>query len=160
MLRWLWLSIVLVGLDQVTKLWAEAALAGQPPLNLLPHLDLILVYNKGAAFSFLSSAGGWQRWFFVVLALGVTGVLVAWLARLNSGERLSAISLALIIGGAVGNLIDRIAYGKVIDFIDVYWDAGLHWPAFNVADSAIVVGVVLLLAGSLFGSEQAKATDA
>ena len=151
MLRWLWLSALVVVLDQVTKLWAEAALLGQPPLNLLPHLDLILVYNTGAAFSFLSDAGGWQRWFFVVLAVGVTGVLASWLARLERGERLSALSLALIIGGAVGNLIDRVAYGKVIDFIDVYWDPSLHWPAFNIADSAIFVGVILLLAESLFG---------
>ena len=154
MLRWLWLSGLVVVLDQVTKLWAEAALLGQPPLHVLPHFDLILVYNTGAAFSFLSDAGGWQRWFFVVLAVGVTGVLASWLARLERGERLGALSLSLIIGGAVGNLIDRVAYGKVIDFIDVYWDASLHWPAFNIADSAIVVGVVLLLAESLFGKGQ------
>ena len=159
MLRWLWLSALVVVLDQVTKLWAEAALLGQPPLQLLPHLDLILVYNTGAAFSFLSDAGGWQRWFFVVLAVGVTGVLGFWLARLERGERLSALSLSLVIGGAVGNLIDRVAYGKVIDFIDVYWDASLHWPAFNVADSAILVGVVLLLVESLFGGGEARASN-
>ena len=156
MLRWLWLSALVVVLDQVTKLWAEAALLGQPPLNLLPHLDLILVYNTGAAFSFLSDAGGWQRWFFVVLAVGVTGVLAFWLARLGRGERLSALSLSLVIGGAVGNLIDRVAYGKVIDFIDVYWDASLHWPAFNIADSAIFIGVILLLAESLFGKPSSR----
>jgi signal peptidase II len=158
MLRWLWLSALVVALDQATKLWAEAALLGQPPLKVLPHLDLILVYNTGAAFSFLSEAGGWQRWFFVVLALGVTGVLGFWLARLGRGERLSALSLALVIGGALGNLIDRVAYGKVIDFIDVYWDASLHWPAFNIADSAITLGVILLLAESLFGGRETRST--
>jgi signal peptidase II len=149
MLRWLWLSALVVGLDQVTKLWAEAALAGRPPLNLLPHLDLRLAYNTGAAFSFLSDAGGWQRWFFVGLASLVSGILLVWLARLPARERLTGAALALVIGGAVGNLIDRLLYGHVIDFIDVYWDASLHWPAFNIADSAISVGVVLLVAEAI-----------
>lgn len=145
MLRWLWISGLVVVLDQVTKLWADHALAGRGPVALLPHLDFRLAYNPGAAFSFLAGAGGWQRWFFVAIAVGVTLVLVAWLKRLGSGERLTAFSLALVIGGALGNLVDRILYGYVIDFIDVYYDAGLHWPAFNLADSAICVGVAGLL---------------
>jgi len=150
MLRWLWLSVAVIGLDQVTKLWADAALAGRAPVNLLPHLDLRLAYNPGAAFSFLSDAGGWQRWFFAALAVVITVILLVWLGRLQSQERLTAAGLALVIGGAVGNLIDRLLYGHVIDFIDVYWDASLHWPAFNVADSAISVGVALLLIEAFF----------
>ena len=149
MLRWLWLSALVIGLDQLTKIWADSALAAGPPITILPHLDFRLAYNAGAAFSFLSDAGGWQRWFFVVLALVVSLVLLVWLARLSAGERLTGAGLALVLGGAIGNLIDRLAYGHVIDFIDVYWDASLHWPAFNVADSAITVGVVLLLVESL-----------
>lgn len=158
LLRWLWLSLAVVGLDQASKFWAEAALLGEPPVEVLPHFNLILVYNTGAAFSFLSDAGGWQRWLFVALAVGVTGVLSVWLARLDRTDRLGAVSLALIIGGAVGNLVDRIAYGKVVDFIDVYWDASLHWPAFNIADSAISVGVVLLLVESLFAKGESRAS--
>ena len=150
MLRWLWLSALVVVLDQVTKLWAEAALLGQPPLNLLPHLDLILVYNTGAAFSFLSDAGGWQRWFFVFMAGAVTLVLVFWLRRLRNRELWLAVALSLIIGGAVGNLLDRLLFGHVIDFIDIYYRQW-HWPAFNVADSAISVGVVLILIDGFFG---------
>jgi len=149
MLRWLWLSALVIGLDQLTKVWAESALSGGPPIHLLPHLDLRLAYNAGAAFSFLSDAGGWQRWLFVVLAVGVTLVLLVWLARLSAREKVTAAGLSLVIGGALGNLIDRVLYGHVIDFIDVYWDASLHWPAFNVADSAITVGVALLLLASL-----------
>jgi signal peptidase II len=150
MLRWLSLSALVIGLDQLTKLWADSALSSRPPINLLPHLDLRLAYNAGAAFSFLSDAGGWQRWFFVVLALLVTLTLLVWLGRLSPRDRFTAAGLALVIGGAVGNLIDRLLYGHVIDFIDVYWDASLHWPAFNIADSAITVGVALLLVESLF----------
>jgi signal peptidase II len=148
-LRWLWLSGLVVVLDQIIKIWADRSLAGQGPLNLLPHLDLRLAYNTGAAFSFLAGAGGWQRWFFAVLAVAVTLVLVIWLKRLPPRERLTGMSLALVIGGAVGNLIDRVLYGYVIDFIDVYYDAGLHWPAFNLADSAISVGVAGLLLDAL-----------
>ena len=150
MLRWLWLSALVIGLDQLTKNWAESVLGGGPPIHVLPHFDLRLAYNAGAAFSFLSDAGGWQRWFFVVLAVVVTVVLLVWLARLSARDRLTAAGLALVIGGALGNLIDRVAYGHVIDFIDVYWNTSLHWPAFNIADSAITVGVVLLLLQSLF----------
>lgn len=145
MLRWLVLSLLVVIADQVTKVWAEAALAPGYPLQVLPHLDLRLAYNRGAAFSFLSDAGGWQRWLFSVLAVAVSLVLGFWLARLRSTERIMAASLSLIIGGAVGNLIDRVLHGQVVDFIDLYYDARWHWPAFNLADSAITLGVGLML---------------
>ncbi len=109
---------------------------------------MTLVFNKGAAFSFLSDAGGWQRWFFTGLSSLVSVALLVWLLRLKSDERLTAVSLALILGGALGNLIDRIRLGQVVDFLDFHWQQS-HWPAFNLADSAITVGVVLMLLCSL-----------
>ena len=116
-------------------------------IPLLPYFNLTYVHNTGAAFSFLSDAGGWQRWFFAALAAIISVVLSVWLARLQKNETLLAVSLSLILGGAVGNLIDRLVYGYVIDFLDVYYQAW-HWPAFNIADSAITLGVALLLAES------------
>ncbi len=148
MARWLWLSLLVVVLDQATKWLAVAGLEPFRPVPIAPLVNLTLMYNEGAAFSFLSSAGGWQRWLFAGFALVMTLVLVAWLLRLKPGERLMAAALSLVAGGAVGNLIDRVLTGRVVDFIDVYvgdW----HWPAFNVADSAITVGVVLLLLSSV-----------
>jgi len=142
MTRWLWLSLAIILLDQLTKQLVEQSLSLYEVIPLLPSLNLTLAYNEGAAFSFLSDQGGWQRWFFSGLALLVSMVLVGWLMKLKQ-ERLLAITLALIIGGAVGNLIDRVLFGHVIDFIDVYVQRW-HWPAFNVADSAITVGVVLM----------------
>ena len=143
-LRWLVLIVLILAADQATKLWVLAALQPYEVIPVLPSLNLTLVFNEGAAFSFLADAGGWQRWFFVALALVVSGVLLVWLWRLKPEDRLTAAGLSLVAGGAVGNLIDRIAYGHVVDFVDVYWRAW-HWPAFNVADSAITVGVGLLL---------------
>ncbi|HBK83585.1 MAG TPA: signal peptidase II, partial [Flavobacterium sp.] len=103
-------------------------------IPVMPFFNLTYVHNTGAAFSFLSQAGGWQRWFFALLAIVVSGVLVVWMTRLKNHENLLAAALALILGGAIGNLIDRLAYGYVIDFLDVYYEAK-HWPAFNIADS-------------------------
>ncbi len=143
-LRWLVLIVLILAADQATKLWVLAALQPYEVIPVLPSLNLTLVFNEGAAFSFLADAGGWQRWFFVALALVVSGVLLVWLWRLKPEDRLTAAGLSLVAGGAIGNLIDRIAYGHVVDFVDVYWRAW-HWPAFNVADSAITVGVGLLL---------------
>jgi signal peptidase II len=120
-----------------------------------PFVNLTLMYNEGAAFSFLAGAGGWQRWAFAGFALAMTVLLGAWLLRLKPHERLSATAIALIIGGAVGNLIDRVLTGRVVDFIDVYYGAW-HWPAFNVADSAITVGVALLLIASLRSDTASK----
>jgi len=144
MLHWLWLSLFILAADQISKQLAESAIQLYERVPLLPYLNLTLTYNRGAAFSFLSDQGGWQRWFFSVLAMVVTVVLVVWLRQLDRANRWTAISLSLIIGGAVGNLIDRLLFGHVIDFIDLYYGQW-HWPAFNVADSAITVGVVLML---------------
>ena len=145
------LALLLLALDQATKLWAAGALDYGMPVAVLPFFNLTLVHNPGAAFSFLADAGGWQRIFFIVLSGVVSAVLVAWLWRLPREARLLGVALALVLGGAVGNLVDRVAYGYVIDFLDFH-AGGWHWPAFNVADSAISCGVVLLLADGLFGS--------
>ncbi|MCK9530061.1 MAG: signal peptidase II [Gammaproteobacteria bacterium] len=143
-MRWLWLSAVVVVLDQVTKAIASELLALYEAVPVLPGFNLTLMHNTGAAFSFLSDEGGWQRWFFAAVAVVVTAMLVLWLRRVPPGQRWLSIAIALVIGGALGNLWDRFMLGYVIDFIDVY--AGRwHWPAFNVADSAITVGAAMLL---------------
>ncbi|MCU7914891.1 MAG: signal peptidase II [Candidatus Thiodiazotropha sp. (ex Gloverina cf. vestifex)] len=144
MTRWLWLSLIVILLDQATKQIADAMLTYGESVGILPFFDFTLLYNKGAAFSFLSDQDGWQRWFFIVLALVVTGVMLAWLSRLKREEKWVAVSLSLIIGGAVGNLIDRILMGQVIDFIHLHYQE-YYWPAFNIADSAIFMGVAIML---------------
>lgn len=144
MLKWLWLSVVVIVLDQATKQWVVHYFELYESLQLMPSLNLTYVHNTGAAFSFLSSAGGWQRWFFVGIALVATCVLLIWLSRLKVHEKWMAITLSLILGGAIGNLYDRIEYGYVVDFIDVYYNS-FHWPVFNIADSAITIGVVMML---------------
>lgn len=155
MLKWLFLSLVVVVLDQLTKLWIDSNLLLHSRMPIIDGLfDLTLAYNPGAAFSFLADAGGWQRWFFTILASVVTLVLILWLKRLPAHEKINAVALALIIGGAVGNLIDRIAHGHVIDFLLVYYQQWF-FPAFNVADSAISIGVVLILL-SLFHSPPSR----
>ncbi len=148
--RWLWLSALVVVLDQLSKWLAQHYLQLHQPVPVTPMFNLTLMYNTGAAFSFLSDAGGWQRWFFTALAMVVSIVLIVWLRRLPSGERGQALGLSLIIGGAIGNLIDRLLLGHVVDFIQVYYDV-YYWPAFNLADSAITVGAVLLIALSFRG---------
>jgi signal peptidase II len=155
MARWLWLSAFVVALDQAAKWVAELMLPPYQAVAVAPFVNLTLMYNEGAAFSFLAGAGGWQRWAFAGFALAMTVLLGAWLLRLKPHERLSATAIALIIGGAVGNLIDRVLTGRVVDFIDVYYGAW-HWPAFNVADSAITVGVALLLIASLRSDTASK----
>jgi len=152
MARWLWLSALVVVLDQATKWLAVAMLQPYRSVSLVPHLSFTLMYNQGAAFSFLSSAGGWQRWLLSGFALLVSSVLVIWLLRLGPGERITAAALSLVVGGAVGNLIDRLYLGQVVDFVD-FFVGNWHWPAFNLADSAIFVGVVLLLLSSLGGGQ-------
>ncbi len=144
MLRWLWLSLGVVVLDQLTKALAERSLRLYEAVEVLPFFKFTLLYNTGAAFSILSDAGGWQRWFFTVLALVVSAVIVYWLHGLSPAQRWLAAGLACILGGALGNVADRVAHGHVIDFILLHY-RHWHWPAFNVADSAITVGVAILL---------------
>jgi signal peptidase II len=155
MLKWLTLSLFAIVLDQATKLAVAASVPLYEAIPLIPgFFNLTHVHNTGAAFSFLSQAGGWQRWFFAALAVVVSVTLTLWLARLKKHEILLAVSISLILGGAIGNLIDRLAYGYVIDFLDVYYQSW-HWPAFNIADSAICVGVALLILES-FGVGRGK----
>ena len=143
---WLWLlvSAAVVWADMVTKEWATEVLTLYRPHEIFSWLNMTLAHNYGAAFSFLSNAGGWQRWLFTVLASVVSFVLIIWVLRLPRREWLTGLALALVIGGALGNLADRVQLGYVVDFIDVHY-AGWHWPAFNVADSAISCGVVLMI---------------
>jgi signal peptidase II len=150
MLNWLWLSFIVLILDQATKRIVDTTMALQESIPLLPMFQLTYLRNQGAAFSFLSSAGGWQRWFFIGLAITASALIVYWLRKLTPAQRLEACAWSLVLGGALGNLIDRILYGYVIDFLDVFY-GNWHWPAFNVADSAITVGVTLLFIDSLFG---------
>lgn len=147
---WLWLIVtaVVIGLDWQSKQWVSEALVLYRPQEVFSWLNITLAHNYGAAFSFLSDAGGWQRWFFIVLASVVSVVLLVWLIRLPRAEWPTALGLALILGGAIGNLVDRIRLGYVVDFIDVHY-RGWHYPAFNVADSAITCGVILLLLDAL-----------
>ncbi len=157
MLKWLWLSLLAIILDQAIKLAIAVSMHLYQSIQIMPYFNLTYVHNTGAAFSFLSDAGGWQRWFFAGLALLISVVIAVWLARLKQHETLLAIALALVLGGAIGNLIDRLAYGYVIDFLDVYYQTW-HWPAFNIADSAITLGVILMLVESfgLVKSEDVK----
>ncbi|MCG7982304.1 MAG: signal peptidase II [Candidatus Thiodiazotropha lotti] len=148
MINWLWLSFVVILLDQLTKQMADRMLTLYEPVYVWPIFDLTLLYNKGAAFSFLSDQGGWQRWFFTILAIVVTTVLTIWLWRLKQQEKWVAVSLSLIIGGAIGNVIDRILFGHVIDFLHFHYQQH-YWPAFNIADSAITLGVGIMLYDAL-----------
>jgi signal peptidase II len=152
---WLLVAAVVVALDLWTKGIASHSLTLYRPVEVTSWLNMTLAHNYGAAFSFLSDAGGWQRWLFTGLSLVVTLVLIIWLLRLTAAEKLIAAALALIIGGAIGNLVDRIKHGYVVDFIDVYY-RDWHWPAFNVADSAITCGVILLLIDGLLLSASKK----
>jgi signal peptidase II len=147
--KWVWLSIIVVIIDQLVKYWASNYLDYREPVAVLPGLNMTLVHNTGAAFSFLREAGGWQRWFFICLSSGVSIALFVWLYRLPPQHRWLGCALALVMGGAVGNLWDRITLGYVIDFIDVYYQHW-HWPAFNFADSAISVGAVMLIIDALW----------
>jgi len=144
MLKWLWISLLVLLLDQGSKLLISNTMRLYESIAVVPYFNLTYVHNTGAAFSFLSEAGGWQRWLFAVLAAIISAALSVWLARLQKHETLLAAALALVLGGALGNLIDRLTYGYVIDFLDIYYKQW-HWPAFNIADSAITVGVILML---------------
>lgn len=156
-LVWLWLSAVVIALDLLSKWVAESSLGLYQQVPVIDGLfSFTLAYNPGAAFSFLSDAGGWQRWFFITIAVGVSIMLLVWLSRLHRDKWLEAAALALILGGALGNLYDRIVHGHVVDFILVHWQQSWFFPAFNIADSAITVGAVLLIA-DMFWPGQGKA---
>ncbi len=146
-LNWLWVTLLIIFLDQLSKHAATQWLTLNQAHPAFPGFNLTLVYNPGAAFSFLRDAGGWQRYFFIILTTVISLVLLIWLTRLPAGRSLLACALALIIGGAAGNLWDRLQYGYVIDFIEIYYDKW-SWPVFNIADSAITVGAALLILDS------------
>ena len=145
--RWLALSAGVVAGDLATKEWVSSTFRYGETLEVLPFFNLVLVHNTGAAFSFLADAGGWQRWFFTVVTIVISTVIVVMLRR-DHENRLLASSLALVLGGALGNLHDRVRFGHVVDFVQLH-AGGYSFPAFNVADSAITVGVALLIWESL-----------
>ncbi|HET8903805.1 MAG TPA: signal peptidase II [Saccharospirillum sp.] len=141
---WLLIAVAVVALDLWTKSLATQMLQYGRPVEILPVLDFTLLHNRGAAFSFLSSAGGWQRWVFTVIALAVSIVLVVWTLQLKPHERWLSVTLPLILGGALGNLYDRLTLGYVVDFVHFHWQ-GRYFPAFNIADAAITVGAIMMI---------------
>jgi len=153
MWRWLLIAGVVIALDQITKYAAVQALAGQPPVEVTSFFNLLLVYNRGAAFSFLAGMGGWQRELFSAIAV-VASIWIVFMLRRYAQQTLFCAALSLILGGALGNLIDRLTVGAVIDFLDFH-AFGWHWPAFNVADSAITCGAILLIWDGLFAKQRA-----
>jgi signal peptidase II len=154
MRKWLGIALAVIVLDHLTKFWVSSTLDYQEAVPLLPFFSLVLVHNTGAAFSFLADAGGWQRWFFIAVGVVATILIVRLLTRHTDQPRL-AWALALVLGGALGNVIDRVVLGHVVDFLYFHYH-GFSWPAFNVADSAITVGAVLLIWDSLRGKHAAS----
>lgn len=152
--RWLIPAGLVLAVDQITKAWMLAAFHLHESRPVTSFFNLVLVMNPGASFSFLADAGGWQQWFFIALALAVSAWLIV-LIRRHAQERLMPAALSLVLGGALGNVIDRLRFGAVVDFLDFHL-AGWHWPAFNVADTAISVGVILLLAQQFFDHERTR----
>lgn len=143
-LRFLWIAVIVFIADQWTKQAIVASLELYQSVQITGFFNLTHVHNYGAAFSFLADSGGWQRWFFTVIALGVSALIIWWLKGLKREQIMLPVAFSLILGGALGNVYDRVMYGYVIDFLDVYYQQW-HWPAFNIADSAICVGAVLLI---------------
>lgn len=144
-LPWLLLSVLILVVDRVSKDFFEGSLSMYQRIQVIPdYFDWTLAYNTGAAFSFLADADGWQRWFFAAIAVVVSVVLVVWLKRLKRHETLLAVALAMVLGGALGNLYDRVVLGHVVDFILVHWQNRWYFPAFNLADSFITIGAILL----------------
>lgn len=155
MLKWLWLSGLVIAVDQATKRVVDESMQLYETIELIPYFQLTYLRNQGAAFSFLSQAGGWQRWLFILLAIVASIAISVWLKRLPEDRRFEACAWALVLGGAIGNLIDRILYGYVVDFFDAFYREW-HFPAFNVADSAISVGVTMLLIDAFIVARTAK----
>lgn len=154
--RWLWLSALVIALDQLSKLAISSTFVYGEHLAVTSFFNLVLAHNTGASFSMLSDAGGWQRWFFSGIAVAAS-VWIIWMLRKHQAEKLFSFALAFILGGAVGNLIDRLAYGYVVDFLDFYWGA-YHFAAFNLADSAITCGAFLLILDSFKGKKHGTVT--
>jgi signal peptidase II len=148
-LRWLWISVIVLALDRITKVLAQKYLIFNDPHPVMPFFNFTLSYNRGSAFSFLNSASGWQVWMFGTIAIIVSLAILVWLKRLSATQRWMSIALTLIVGGALGNLWDRFSYGHVVDFIDLYV-SHFHWPVFNIADSAICVGAFMLFCDAVF----------
>ncbi|MBU2710139.1 signal peptidase II [Zooshikella harenae] len=144
MLHWLWLSVLVIILDQASKVFVQSQLEMHEFIPVLPVFGFTLAYNTGAAFSFLSEASGWQRWFFSLIACGVSALLIFWLKQLPKNDRWQAAAFALLLGGALGNLYDRLVLGHVVDFLLVHWENHM-FPAFNIADSAITIGAFMLI---------------
>ena len=155
-LRWYWVVVLVFLADQLSKQWVLANFDLYESVKLLPIFNFTYVRNYGAAFSFLSEAGGWQRWFFTVIAIGFSTILTIWLRKQASTEWRLNLAYTLVIGGALGNLVDRLMHGFVVDFLDFYWGTS-HYPAFNIADSAIFIGAILIIWDSFF-SENSKST--
>ena len=159
-LGWLVLSVLVLVIDQVSKAHFEGSLEMFQQIVVIPdYFSWTLAYNTGAAFSFLADGGGWQRWLFALIAVVVSAVLVVWLKRLGRDDTWLAIALALVLGGALGNLYDRIALGHVIDFILVHWQNRHYFPAFNFADSAICVGAIMLALDMFKGNKPGEAVN-
>lgn len=159
-LVWLWLALLVLLLDQGSKQVAVQLLDyGQRWPVLSGYFDWVHVYNRGAAFSFLAGESGWQRWLFAVIAIGVSAVLVVWLKRLRRDETWLAIALALVLGGALGNLYDRVLLGHVVDFILLHWRDQHYFPAFNLADTAITLGAVMLAIDMFKGKKSTEAAS-
>ncbi|CAM4180441.1 signal peptidase II [Kerstersia similis] len=154
--RWVALAILLIGLDQVTKYHFNTVLHYGQRLNVLPFFDFTLLYNEGAAFSFLAGADGWQRWFFTALGFAASA-LILFLLRRHANQRRFSLALVLILGGALGNVIDRLQHGHVVDFLLFYWN-NAYFPAFNVADICITVGAILMLWDELARARRARTT--
>ncbi len=145
---WLLLALAVIALDQITKAAILDAFGLGESRTVTSWLNVVRVHNTGAAFSFLAGASGWQRWFFVVLGLAAAAFIV-WLLRRHAGQALFCLALTLILGGALGNVVDRLVHGYVVDFIQVHWNSSWYFPSFNVADSAITAGAALLIVDEL-----------
>jgi signal peptidase II len=145
---WLGIAAIVILLDQISKIVVHRLFSLGEELLVTSFFNITLAFNKGAAFSFLSNQGGWQRYFFTALGIGAAGFIV-YLLRKHAGQRLFCWALALIAGGAIGNVIDRVVYGYVIDFLDFHWNGWGHFPAFNLADSAITLGAILFIIDEL-----------
>ncbi|MGK4330398.1 signal peptidase II [Lonsdalea quercina] len=157
-LRWLWLALVVLVVDLGSKQWVMSHFQLGESLPLIPFFNLTYAHNPGAAFSFLADKDGWQRWFFAVIALAITAALLVMMYRSSASQKLNNIAYAMIIGGAVGNLTDRLVHGYVIDFVDFYIN-DWHYPIFNIADAGICIGALLIVLEGFFVSSEKKKAE-